>query len=164
MRGNPLVKRIPLICGLVIASIIAAISQVPTNTGDLVLLAGGWWGCSIADFPKIAGLNQGEYSVIADPIDPNAQVIFVRRDVAERWAPKELAPFNFGFSRTEGLREISGFYQIPQEELLAILIARYGNPVRQVQALGMKAYGWDVGHSQLGLRHGLFVLNPQPKK
>lgn len=96
------------------------------------------------------------------PTNPAVRIIFIPKKVAQRWEPKELAPFSFEFPESQGLREISGFYSrdVTEQELLAILTRRYGPPVHQGQLLGMNAYTWEIGNTRLALGKGLFRLVP----
>lgn len=133
--------------------------SVPSN--DLVTLSQGWWGTSIDDFPKKAGLQSGEYSIADHPSRPGVRVILVSSRAAARWEPKELPAFELDFTTSAGLHEIDGYYRGTQDEVLASLITRYGKPSRGIVELGMRAYGWEFGKTHLDLTPSFYRLVPK---
>lgn len=131
---------------------------------DLVRLSQNWWGVSIEEFPKKAGLQPGDYSVGDHPSRKGIKVIVINPKAAARWEPKEIPAFEFDFTPEGGLQEIGGFIKGTQKEALAALIARYGHYKGVTQLLGMYAYGWEVGKTELGLGYNLYSLHPAKSK
>lgn len=130
---------------------------------DLIRLSQTWWGVSFEDFPKVAGLQPGDYSVGDHPVENGVHVIVTNNSALSRWEPRELPPLSFSFTAEEGLREIDGFYKGSQSEVLASLTTRYGSPDASSSALGMSAFGWHFEKTFLDLRYGIFVILPISK-
>jgi hypothetical protein len=129
--------------------------------GDLVKLSGGWWGMSIQEFPKKAGLQPDEYRVMDHPSRSDVKVLMLSAKVIAKLEPAELPPLEFDFTTAAGLYEISGFIKGTPQEALTALTKRYGAPSEGTQVLGMAAYGWKFEKTKLDLRYNLFQLFPR---
>ena len=156
--------RVLTLATIFIASLAISINAMAQGaSNDLVILSNGWWGTSIDDFLKKAGLKPGEYSAGDHPSEKGVKVIIVNMQAAAKWEPKELPAHFFYFRATTGLYDISEFIKGTPEEVFEVLKKRYGQPARGSQAIGMKAYGWDFEKTTLQLRHNLYQLKPREK-
>jgi len=150
------------LCAVLGSAALADSSERPSGpTNDLIRLSQSWWGTPIEEFPKKAGLQPGEYSVSDHPSRSGVKVVVVTPQAAARWEPKELPAFEFDFSPAVGLQEISGFYKGTQKDVLAALTSRYGKHNREVEVLGMRAYGWEFDKSYLDLTYSNYNLIPK---
>lgn len=136
--------------------------KLSTTTNYIVALSQGWWGVRIEDFPTVVGLQPGEYQMTDNPVDKSTKIIIIRSKRFENtWRPREIPPFSFEFSPTDGLIEISGFYKGTQDQVYEVLKEKYGLPTRRVKALNMQAYGWDFLWTYLDLTAVYFQLSIQ---
>jgi len=136
--------------------------KLSTTTNRIVTLSQGWWGVHIEDFPTVVGLQPGEYYMGDNPGDKSTKIIIIRsKRFKNTWRPREIPPFSFVFSPTDGLIEISGFYKGKQDQVYEVLKEKYGLPTRRLKTLNMWAYGWDFLWTHLDLTAAYFLLSIQ---
>jgi hypothetical protein len=130
---------------------------------DVVRAAGSWWGVTLADFPKVAGLKAGDYQQGEKPLNKDVTVIVpIARRTQGRWVPEDLPPFSFEFTEGRGLVEIGGFTKGKDNDaVIDRLVARYGKYTSRVSAVGLTTYGWEFDRTSLEVSGGFFWIRPR---
>jgi hypothetical protein len=159
-----MLKRYVLVLLTLAFAVSSAGGAAPTaRSRDLMFLSSDWWGMSPDEFLEASQLQSGEYTRGADPANPQFTVILPSSNGNKRWEPSELPPFVFKFAAKGGLFDISGFYRGDIEAVRKVLTKRYGPPKLESHAMGMSAYGWEIGRTLLDLRVNIFALSSRDK-